>query len=115
MGRCKAGRPVAFNVVEGFVGEAECAAFRGGRVHPLAEPRFDFDPNRVDRSWRIVGPKIDLTFEVGAVFQQRTNLAVVRSRFVQPVGTFHGTVECDGEAVELDGVPGVVEDQDTLW
>ena len=58
---------------------------------------------------------MDLTFGVGAVHAQHTNLLLVRSRFLQPAGTFSGTMRIDGRDVELDGVPGVVEDQDVIW
>ncbi|MBX3204167.1 MAG: DUF2804 domain-containing protein [Labilithrix sp.] len=115
MGRAKDGAPVAFNFVQGFVGEAECAAFRTDGVFPIREPHFDFDVARPEAPWRLVGDGTDLTFDVGGVHAQRTNLVVVRSRFLQPVGTFRGTLRVDGRDVELDGVPGVVEDQDVLW
>jgi Protein of unknown function (DUF2804) len=115
MGRAKDGTPVGFNVVEGFVGEDECAAFLGSAVHPIREPHFELDAAHPEKPWRLVADGMDLTFDVGAVHEQRTNLVVVRSRFLQPAGTFRGTVRIDGRDVELDGVPGVVEDQDVLW
>jgi hypothetical protein len=110
MGRAKDGAPIGFNLVEGFVGEAECAAFRNG-VFPLGEPRFEMG----EHVWRLRGEGIDLVFDVGAVHAQRTNMLVVRSRFVQPAGHFRGTVRIGDRDVELDGVPGVVEDQDVVW
>lgn len=115
MGRAKDGELIAFNAVQGFVGEAECAAFRAGGTFPIAEPRFDFDVEHPERPWRLVGQGMDLELDVGAVHEQRTNLVVVRSRFLQPVGAFRGTLRVDGRDVELDGVPGVVEDQDVVW
>ncbi len=115
MGRAKDGEVVAFNVVEGFVGEAECAAFVGGRVLPIHEPRFDFDARNPSAAWRLRGEGVDLVFDVGAVHAQHTNLFFVRSRFLQPVGTFRGTIRAGDRDLELDGVPGVVEDQDVLW
>lgn len=105
------GRDVAFNLVEGFVGEAECALFTRGDVQPLAEPRFIFDRDRPSEPWRLQGEGIDLRFDVGAVHAQNTNLVVVKSRFLQPVGTFYGTIG----GHEVDGMPGVVEDQDVVW
>ena len=115
MGRAKDGEPIAFNVVQGFVGEAECAAFRTGGTFPIHEPRFELDVEHPGRPWRLVGDGIDLVFDVGAVHEQRTNLVVVRTRFLQPAGTFRGTLRVDGRDIELDGVPGVVEDQDVVW
>lgn len=115
MGRTERGEAIGFNVVEGFVGEAECAAFFRGAVLPLGEPRFEFDAANPAKPWRLVGPGMALTFDVGAIHVQNTNLGLARSRFVQPVGTFRGALVLDGEDVRLDRVLGVVEDQDVLW
>ena len=65
--------------------------------------------------WRLVGDGIDLAFRPGGVHAQRTNLLVVKSRFVQPVGVFTGTVRVSGRDVQVESLPGVVEDQDVLW
>lgn len=115
MGHTRMGEPVAFNLTQGFVGESECAAFLRGRARPLREPSFDFDAGHPDRPWTIRAHGVDLTFSVAALHRQDTNLWLVRSRFVQPVGVFHGTMRVGDEAVELDGLPGVVEDQDVVW
>ena len=115
LGRAEDGQPFGFNVVQGFVGEAECAAFLGSEVVPIAEPRFEFDLEKPMREWRLVGDGIDLAFEPGGLHAQNTNLLVVKSRFVQPVGTFTGTVRVNGRDVRVAGLPGVAEDQDVLW
>jgi hypothetical protein len=117
MGRTVSGEPVAFNVVQGFVGEDECAAFLRDAVLPLREPHFDFDVAHPMKPWSLTtrDKDINLTFDVGAVHAQYTNLGLARSRFLQPVGTFRGTMTLGGEELTLDGVPGVVEDQDVLW
>jgi hypothetical protein len=115
LGKTRAGEPFAFNLIQGFVGEAECAAFLGDRVIALAEPRFELDVAQPMRQWRLVGDGIDLAFEPGGIHAQNTNLGIVRSRFVQPVGAFTGTMRIDGRDVYVEGLPGVVEDQDVLW
>jgi hypothetical protein len=115
MGKAIGGEPFGFNVVHGFVGEPECAAFVGGEVVPLAEPRIELDRSDPMRPWRIVGEGIDLAFSPGAVHAQPMNLLVVKSRYVLPVGTFAGTVRVGGRDVVVAGLPGVVEDQDVLW
>lgn len=115
LGKTKAGAPFGLNLIQGFVGEAECAAFVSSEVVPLAEPRFEFDLTRPMRQWRIVGDGIDLAFQPGGVHAQNTNLGVVKSRFVQPVGAFTGNVRIAGRDVYVEGLPGVVEDQDVLW
>ena len=114
-GKTKAGEPIGFNLVSGFVGSAECAVFTNDEIAPLAEPMFAFDKDAPDKPWRLKSADLDLRFDVGAVHSQHTNLVLVKSHFIQPVGTFTGTVRIDGRTVEVEGLPGVVEDQDVLW
>jgi hypothetical protein len=114
-GKAASGEPFGFNLVQGFVGEAECAAFLGAEVVPIAEPRFVFDVAEPMAPWRIEGDGIELAFRPGGVHAQRTNLLVVKSRFVQPVGVFTGTLRVAGRDVRVESLPGVVEDQDVLW
>ena len=114
-GRRVGGEPFAFNLAQGFVGEAECAAFASGRVLPLAEPTFHCDVADPSKPWRVQGPGVDLVFAPGAVHRQITKLVLVRSRFVQPVGAFSGTIRVGGRDVQVAGLPGVVEDHDALW
>ncbi|HEY8074422.1 MAG TPA: DUF2804 family protein [Labilithrix sp.] len=113
LGRDDAGAPIAFNFVSGFVGEAECAAFVDGRAHAMPEPRFSFDAPT--SPWRLEADGIDLVFEPGAMHAQYTNLGLVRSKFIQPAGTFSGTLRVSGRDRRVERVAGVVEDQDVLW
>jgi hypothetical protein len=114
-GRASDGTAVAFNVVDGFVGEPECAAFEPSGVRPLYTPRIVFDKEHPERTWTLDAQGMALTFEPGAIHAQNTNLLLVRSRFLQPVGRFFGTLQVGDRSVELNGVPGVVEDQDVVW
>lgn len=115
LGRTTTNEPFALNVVEGFVGEAECAAFTSEGVFALSSPKFDLDPRDPTAPWRVVGDGVDLTVDIGAVHQQVNNLVVVRSRFLQPVGTYRGSVSVGGREMKLESVLGVVEDQDVVW
>jgi hypothetical protein len=117
LGLAKDGEPFALNLVEGHVGEAECAAWTRDDVHPLAEGRFRFDRARPLDAWSVTTADgaVDLAFSPGAVHAETRNLGIIRSRFVQPVGTFAGIVRLPGRAVELDAMLGVTEDQDVLW
>jgi hypothetical protein len=108
--------PIGFNLCAGFVGEAECALFTGrgarGRVEPLGEPAIRFDAGPAG-TWGLEGEGVDLEFTPAAIHEQRTQLLVVRSRFLQPVGVFRGRV--GGVDLGAAGIPGVVEDQDVVW
>jgi hypothetical protein len=115
MGRAKGGERLGFNVVSGFVGALECAAFLGDTVAPLGEAHIDFEEVSPMKPWRVVGEGYELTFAPGALHAETRDLVLVRSRFVQPVGTFQGTIRVHDRELVVDGLPGVVEDQDVLW
>ena len=113
IGRDRGGAEVGFNLTEGFVGKAECVAFAGGAAHPLGEPRITYDTP--EGPWRLLGDGVDLSFAPGGVHAQRTNLLLVRSKFLQPAGLFTGKLRVGTEMVEVEQMAGVVEDQDVLW
>lgn len=117
LGRAKSGERVAFNLVEGFVGEAECALWIDGELYPLAEGRFEFDARHPLDAWRVrtYDDALNLRFFPGAMHADDTNLGIVKSRFVQPVGTYAGTIRVAGRQLALENVLGVAEDQDVLW
>jgi hypothetical protein len=118
LGRAAGGEPLAFNLVEGFVGEAECAAWIGDTLAPLGEGRFAFDPLKPGEPWRVrtADGGADLTLTPGAVHAERRNLLVISSRFVQPCGEWSGALSLPGRGrVEIARALGVTEDQDVTW
>ena len=117
-GHAKDGEPIAFNLVEGFVGEPECALWANGELHPLAEGRFTFDPENWRAPWKLrtADGALDLDFVPGGAHAEKKNFGVVASRFLQPMGVFRGTIAVPGrETIEIDDVLGVTEDQEILW
>jgi hypothetical protein len=118
LGRAESGERVGLNLVEGFVGEPECALWIDGALHPLAEGRFVFDTKNPLAPWQVrtEDGSVDLRFEPGGIHQEHKNLGVLTSRFVQPVGCFTGTIRIPGrDPLVLTRALGVVEDQDVLW
>jgi hypothetical protein len=118
LGKTSHGEPFAMNLVEGFVGEAECAAWIGSDIFPLAEGRFAFDADKPLDAWRVTTADegVDLRFTPGDLHAEKRNLILVASRFIQPCGTFSGTLHIDGKRdVAIDRALGVTEDQDVLW
>lgn len=121
-GRLADGRALGINLISGFVGQegqgAENALWFDGRLIPLdLDAAIDYVPADPWAPWsvRTADGKVDLQFTVQAVHRENLNLGLLRSRFLQPVGTFHGTVEVDGRRVEVSGIPGAVENNDILW
>jgi hypothetical protein len=118
LGRVAGGTPFALNLVEGFVGEAECAAWLGRELIGLGEGRFAFDRAHPDQPWRVstADGAADLTMTPGAVHEERRNLVLVGSRFVQPCGAWSGSLTLPGRSpVVIERALGVTEDQDVTW
>ena len=113
MGKDAAGAPFALNVVSGFVGELECTAWTDGEPHALAEPVIEV--GAPSTPWRIESADTKLDVDERARHEERVNLGIIRSRFIQATGTFRGHITADGHEIELAGVPGMIEDQDVLW
>ena len=117
MGRTESGEPIAMNLVQGFVGAPECALFGKNSLHALSEGRFEYDKARLADPWRVRTERgeCDLLFTPGAVHSEALDLGVLRSRFVQPIGAFQGTIQRGAETLRIAHALGVVEDQDVRW
>ena len=118
LGQAKSGERVGLNLVEGFVGEPECAVWVDDQLFAVGEGRFTFDPKRPLDPWTVKTTcgTVDLTFSPGAMHAEHKNFGLIRSHFVQPAGVYRGSIRLPGRApLELDGVLGVTEDQDVLW
>ena len=74
---------------------------------------FSFQPEAPHAPWRVRSDDghVDLTFHPEGHRAQTVDLKLISSRYVQPFGTFSGSL--DGVAVE--GLPGVAEDHAALW
>lgn len=120
-GRLEDGTPVGLNLVEGFNESRdevnENALWLGARLVPLARARFSFNPRDSLDEWKVetVDGAVDLRLRPLAVHREERDLRWVKSRFVQPLGLYEGSVLVDGKRLQLSGIPGVAEDQDTLW
>jgi hypothetical protein len=107
-----AGPGVAFNFSDGLLqGAGENVAWVDGEPRPAGKVRFEFDPQAPLSAWRIRGDAVDLTFKPEGLRAKTTDLKVILSRYIQPFGTFEGTIL--GAAVS--GVCGVTEDHSARW
>jgi hypothetical protein len=119
LGRARSAERVALNLVQGFVGPAECAVWVDGELYPVSEGIIDCDPASPLVPWRVrtVDGELDLRFEPGALHAEQHDFGVVASRFIQPAGSFSGTLRLPGrkDPLEIDRVLGVAEDQTVVW
>lgn len=107
---------LGFNLVEGFVGAAECGLWHAGQISPLSEGRFEM-PADDTRPWRITtaADELELNFAPRSILRDKTELGLIRSDFTQAYGRFRGQIRlADGRSAEVD-LAGVAEFQDTLW
>jgi hypothetical protein len=99
------GSPVAWNLVSG-VGDpplhSERTVWVGAEAVEVPPCRFAADLTQVD----------DLRFTAEAVMRRRINLGLMRSRYLQPIGTFSGRLP---GGVELAHGLGVMEHHDAWW
>lgn len=105
------------NLVQGFLGETECAVWLDDELHPVGEGRFEFDAHSPLNPWRIrtTCGAVDLRFTPGGMHAEQKDFKLLRSKFVQPVGTYEGTITVGKTTATLERVLGVAEDQDVLW
>jgi hypothetical protein len=118
MGRTTDGRALGLNFVEGFNEEREGAVWLDGALYPMKPVRFGFDRRHPDQPWRIRSEDgaVSLEFRADAVHAEKMELGLARSRFVQPLGAFAGTITVPGVGtVRVEELAGVVEDQDVVW
>jgi hypothetical protein len=118
LGRARTAERVGLNLVQGFVGEPECAVWIDGELVPVSEGRIELDRDKPLAPWtvRTVGGEVDLRFTPADMHAEERDFKLLRSHFLQPCGAYSGTIRLPGrKPLELDEVLGVVEDQDVLW
>lgn len=119
-GRLEDGTPVGVNLVEGFNEDSddvnENALWVGSRLYPLNRARFSFSRQDPLDEWHVTTTdrELELRFRPIFVHREDRDYKLIRSRFVQPVGTFTGTVRVEGQTIPLQ-LAGVAEEQDVLW
>lgn len=112
------GRALGLNASTGMnaAGVGEDVAWVDGR--PVALDVAHLAPAGDDPAgaWEVGGPGWGLHFEPLGLRAADEDLLLVRSRYVQPIGTFHGTLPTpDGGVLEVACLPGVTEDHEARW
>ena len=110
---------IGFNLQQGYFGNQENVMWLDGRPIALGAAHFDFDAERPLDPWhvRTEDGLLDLVFTPEGARRDDRDLLIAASRYVQPVGTFSGTV-CAGPGAPLRQVSqllGVTEDHASRW
>lgn len=121
-GRLTDGRSIGMNLTSQFSGlqgaSRENSLWLDGELHALdPDATITYDPDHPGLPWQIrtSDGDVDLRFDPLGVHRESLDLRIVRSRFLQPLGEFSGTIRIGGEQIEIVNMPGVVENQDTIW
>jgi hypothetical protein len=114
------GSAIGFNLVSGINDTStasENVVWIDGTTVPVGRVNFLFDPGATISQWRISTDDgvLDLIFEPIGEHREHRDLGLVRSRFVQVMGTFGGTINVRGRSRRVSMLPGVTEDQDVIW
>ena len=101
----------------------ENALWLDGQVYPLGGVTFSLPVNPRTQPWRIRSSdpsraEVDLVFTPYGTREEQLNLGIMMSSFIQPYGSFQGTI-CATAAglppLSVDGLFGVVETHHSLW
>lgn len=110
---------VGFNLQQGYFGSQENVLWLDGRPIALGAAQFDFDAARPMAPWRVRTDDglLDLVFTPEGARAQDRDLFIAASHYVQPVGTFAGTVrDAPGAPLrEIRDLLGVTEDHRSRW
>ena len=109
---------LSLNLVEDFNGPIENVVWIGDTLLPVGPVTFHYDPAATQRPWRITSANgmLDLVFTPEGERREDKNLLVAKSWYVQPIGTFAGTLRpADRPAIEVHGLVGVTEDHVAKW
>lgn len=110
---------IGFNLQQGYFGNHENVLWLDGELIPLGNAQFAFDPEEPLKPWHVSTDDglLDLSFQPEGARQNRKNLFIAASYYVQPIGTFSGTVKAspDGVARRIDRLVGVTEDHQSRW
>lgn len=114
---CAAGDRVGLNLVDGFNGPVENGLWIDGRLHKIGAASIELNAGKPLEPWsvRTEDGCVDLVFTPDGVRAEDKNLLVAASRYVQPIGTFRGTVRAPGGSAMQVEITGVTEDHRARW
>nr|NJM01285.1 DUF2804 domain-containing protein [Desulfobacula sp.] len=119
-GLAKGGARVGFNFSSGVYekGLLENTLWINGKPEKTGEAFFAYDPENPSLPWRIKSRDglIDLTFTPEGIRRAHDDLLILKSFFIQPCGSFEGSVRTkDGLTFRFSGLGGVVEEHHATW
>lgn len=110
---------IGFNLQQGYFGQQENVLWLDGQPIVLGAAQFDFNAARPLDPWHVRTDDglLDLVFTPEGARAANKDFGIAASRYVQPVGTFSGTVRQapDAPPRAVDRLLGVTEDHHSRW
>ncbi|CAF0939136.1 unnamed protein product [Rotaria sordida] len=96
----------------------ENAIWIGNRVYTVDKVIFQLSsqPSHFDSFIDTTNsPIVHLTFQPWGIYEEHEHLLLINIDFVQPYGTYSGTIEYLGHTYQIDNGVGVVETMSAIW
>ncbi len=96
----------------------ENAMWIDGKRIQTSVPNFNFDAKDLMKPWQVrtENGEVELEFVPQANFSERVNLMLIKDDFAQLAGVFSGYISnTDGNRINIDRLPGVVETHVAKW
>ncbi len=110
---------LGFNLQAGYMGDAENAIWLDGELLAVGPAHFCYDAANPLAPWRIhtEDGTVDLQFYPEGARGENKDLFIAASRYIQPIGTFEGTLihPDSGRAYPVSQLVGVTEDHYAKW
>lgn len=116
VGKTESGKNLAVNLVDKFNEGIENALWLDGEPMSLATAHFHYIHPADKSIWRILTRDnvIEARFRPFGARSENIHVGLLRSKFIQPYGTFDGIIKIDGVSEKFTGF-GVTEDHLALW
>ena len=116
VGKTESGKSLAVNLVDKFNDSIENALWLDGKAHSLSTAHFHYIRPPEKSIWRILTRDnvLEARFRPFGARHEDLNVGFLKSKFVQPYGTFDGQIKLGDETEKFTGF-GVTEDHLAVW